>query len=151
MLLLGVRVQAICPKSAGLVFALGSFVKPSALLFLRWVEPTGPILIRLEPNCIPEFPLGDNWASGIPLQPMTLWIWLSLWQKENSSEKNYSEILILDIPCICSVRFSSSAWQLPSQASSGAFPKTVSLPLLLTNWRGDGTVPWLLSKCSEKG
>lgn len=151
MLLLGDRVQAVCPKSAGLVFALGSFVKPSALLFLPWVEPTRPILIRLEPNCNPEFPLGDNWASGIPLQPMTLNLTVIVAKRKPVSEKNYSEILTLVIPCICSVRFSPSACQLPSQASSGALPKTESLPLLLTNWRGDGTVPWLLSKCSEKG
>lgn len=40
------------------MFALRSLVKPSALLFLDFVESIGPILIRLEPNCNPEFHWG---------------------------------------------------------------------------------------------
>ena len=67
MLLFRDRVQAVCPKSIVLGVYSGSLIKPSALLILRWVEPIGPRLVRLEPNCDL-----DNLASGIPFQPMFL-------------------------------------------------------------------------------
>lgn len=83
-----------CPrKSAGSgVSSLKSLIRPSAVLFPHWVEPIGPILIRLEPNHNPS--VGNNLASGIPFQPVTLCRFD--WPKEKELlRKQYSEILHL--------------------------------------------------------
>lgn len=154
MLLLGDGGSSCLPRVSRLrclLWGASSIICP---VVSHSVKPIGPILIRLEPNWNPKFPLGDNLASGMPFQPMTLCKFDCHYGKNKTvSEKNYwnsGRSHRLPLPCqvlfqCLSAPFSRKQWGSPQDIAS------VFLPIFLPHWRGDGAVSWLVSELLRKG